>query len=340
MNRSLLRRPHAPLLAAALLSAPFVASRARADLPAPPSPIATPGPGPSPQDDSRFGEIGKTYDDTEERRPFGVGVGATNVGHVTYAGTRVDVPIAKRWSIIPQAALLNVRPIDPNGTATTNVYVGGGLGYRPAESWQLEASVIYGPQAFGLQSIGGSFSVAKDFGADWAHDRAPPATLQVTASATRFEWANGNGPAGSDVVQSYLEAQLFILAGRRLQITPKGMLFVYDKTLSQAQGQRLGTVSALARIGSYAPRAMLGARVGYLVDTWLTPFVDAEEILYVEDIGTAQRLVGGARLRLARDAYFAAFGGAIVNHVGGALVPTDEDLRTVPVVGMELELAL
>ena len=340
MHRFLIHSPRALLAASASIAFALVSLPARADLPSPPSPSATPGPGPSPQDDSRFGEIGKSYDDTEARRPFGIGVGATNVGHVTYAGTRIDVPIAKRWSIIPQAAILNVRPIDPNATPSTNVYVGGGLGFRPADGWQLEASMIYGPQAYGLQSLGGAFSVAREFGADWAHDTAPPVTLQLTASATRFEWANGNGPAGPDVVQGYLEAQAFILAGKHLQITPKGMFFVYDKTLSQAQGQRLGTVSALARIGSYAPRAMVGARLGYLIGTWLTPFVDAEEIFYVEDIGSAQRLVGGARFKLAKETYASAFGGAIVNHVGGRLVPPDEDLHTVPVVGVELELAL
>jgi hypothetical protein len=341
MDRFLIRLPHALVFTGLALGTSLVASSSRADLPSPPSPSANPGPGPTPQDDSRFGEIGHTYDDSEAaRRPFGVGVGATNVGRVTYAGTRIDVPIAQRWSLIPQAALLNVRPSDPTATSSTNVYVGGGIGFRPADDWQLETSVIYGPQAFGLKSIGGSFSVAKEFGADWSRDQPPPATVQLTASATRFEWANGNGPAGSDVVQGYLQAQVFFLAGKRLQITPKGMLFVYDKTLSQAQGQRLGTVSALARIGSYAPRAMVGARLGYLIGTWLTPFVDGEEIFYVEDIGSAQRLVGGARFRVAREMYVAGYGGAIVNHVGGPLVAPDENLRTVPVVGLELELSL
>ena len=326
------------LLFAAPGFAPLAHAEALAAMPA-----ATPSP--DPVDDSRFSAIGHDADEgggegassSSSARPVGAGVGITNQGHVTYMGARVDVPVSKRWSLIPQAALLRVGAIHPEDSATVNSYLGGGVGFHPSDGWTLEASMMYGPMSYGIGSVGGAFSVEREIGADWEHDVAPPVTLSVTTSATRFRWADGNGPAGADVTQGYLQAQALILATRRLQITPQGMLFVYDKTLDQARGERLGTVSALARIGSYAPRAMFGARVGYLISTWLLPFVDAQELIYASSIGSAQRLTGGARFTLARDAYVTALGGAIVNHVGGPLVAPDEDLRVVPVVGAEVE---
>ena len=330
-------------------SAPFALSAtglcfvttARADLPPAPSPISDQSPVPTPQDDTRFGEIGHAGEEsTETEKPsVAAGISATQVGHVTYAGTRVDVPLSRRWSLIPQAAILRVQPLQGGDPVTTNVYVGGGVGWHPADTWTLEASGTYGPQAWGLSSLGGAVSISKEVGANWANDVGPWVVVEGALSATRFHWQDGNGPAGPDVTQGYLEMQAAFAASHRLTITPRGMLFVYDKSLDQARGERLGTVSTLARIGTYAPQAMLGVRLGYLLGTWLTPFIEGQEIAYASSIGTAQRLVVGARARLGQDAYATLLGGAILNHVGGPLVAPEEldALKTVPVVGVELE---
>lgn len=320
----------------------FNAGEARADLPSPPAPIASPGPSPSPQDDSRFGEIGHVGPDEEAAsRSVAAGVGATQVGHVTYAGARVDVPLSRRWSIIPQAAILRVQPLRDTDPVTVDGYVGGGIGWHPSEGWSIEASTMYGPRSWGLQSIGGALSVSKEIGADWPHDVAPWMTLEASTALTHFNWADGNGPAGSDIVQGYVEAQALFQPGSHWQITPKGMFFFYDKTLSQAQGERLGTVSTLARIGTYAPLAMVGLRLGYMIGGWITPFVEGQQIAYAASIGDAQRVIGGARAKLGRDAALTAFGGAIINHASGPLVPVDEmeALKSVPLVGLEAEWA-
>jgi len=339
MHRLLVRSALGATLVAAF---GLVSFNARADLPSPPAPVATPGPSPSPQDDSRFGEIGHVGPEAKEATPsVAAGIGGTQVGHVTYAGARVDVPLSKKWSIIPQAAILRVQPLNDGDPVTVNSYLGAGLGYRPGEGWSMEASAVYGPRAWGLMSIGGAFSVSKEVGADWPNDTPPWVTIESSVAVTRFDWADGNGPAGQDIVQGYLEAQALFQAGRHFQITPKGMFFVYDHTLTNAQGERLGTVSTLARIGTYAPLAMVGLRLGYVIGGWLTPFVEGQQIAYAASIGDAQRIVGGARAKLGRDAALTAYGGAILNHVSGPLVPTDEvaALQNVPIVGLEAEWA-
>ena len=339
MVRYLFRSAPIALVAVGLSYAPG----ARAELPPAPAPATGQAPARAPQDDTRFGEIGHAEAESSgsESPRVAAGIGGTQVGHVTYAGARVDVPLSRRWSIIPQAAILRVQPFHDGDPVTTNVYVGAGVGWHPADTWTVEASGTYGPQAWGLSSVGGALSIAKEVGADWANDVGPWVVVEGSLSATRFAWQDGNGPAGPNVTQGYLEAQAAFAATHRFTITPKGMLFVYDHSLDQARGERLGTVSTLARIGTYAPQAMIGVRLGYLLGTWLTPFVEGQEIDYAASIGTAQRLVAGARAKLGRDAYATLLGGAILNHVGGPLVAPDEidSLKTVPVVGAELEWA-
>jgi hypothetical protein len=318
-------------------SALLGASAAHADAPVLPGPEL---PDPSPTEDTRFGTIGRGAADASEALPGpAFGAGSTQLGHVTYASVRADVPVMRRLSLIPQAALLRVAPYRATDPATINTYVGGGVVVRPADGWAVEATTTVGPRANQISSVGFALGASAELGADWAHDRPPPLAIDLSFAGTRFDWANGLGPAGADVLQMYALAQATLRLGARVTLQPRGMLFVYDKALDDARGDRLGTVSTLARVGSYAPRWMAGGRVGYLLARWLTPFVDAEEIGYAAGIGHGTKLAGGVRVR-AGAATVTAYGGAILNRVGGPLVPTEFDLRTVPLVGLEAELAL
>lgn len=313
------------------------ASAARAEPPELPGPE---DPGHSPREDTRFGTVGQAAPDANESLPGpAFGVGSTQLGHVTYASIRADVPVSRGLSLIPQAALLRVAPYRAADPATINTYAGGGVVVRPAAGWAVEATTMFGPRANQISSLGFALGASREFGADWAHDRPPPFTLDVSLAGTRFDWANGLGPAGADLLQLYALAQATVRVGSRLTLQPRAMYFVYDKPLDDARGERLGTVSTLARVGSYAPRWMAGGRIGYLLGRWLTPFVDAEEIGYAAGIGDGTKLAGGVRVR-AGPTTITAYGGAILNRVGGPLVPTEFDLRTVPLVGLEAELSL
>lgn len=314
---------------------------ARAEATAPPSPLG-PSSSPGTPDDTRFSAIGRSAAAEAGGLRPAIGASATQVGHVTWAGLRADVPVHPRWSIIPQAALLRVSPYRPDDPVTVNTYVGGGVGLRPARGVSLEVSALYGPRANQLSSLGFALVTSLELlrARDDEGDLPPRVALEIALAGTRFDWANGLGPAGSSLTQAYAQAQLPIRLGRRVVLTPRGMYFLYDRTLDEARGERLGSVSTLARIGSYAPRWMAGGRLGYAITRWLTPFVEAESIGYAAGIGHATKLDAGVRATLGARGAIAAYGGAIVNRVGGPLVPADFDLRTVPLVGLELELRL
>jgi hypothetical protein len=291
-------------------------------------------------DDTRFGEIGKASEDpNSETPPVSAGIGGSRVGRVTYVGTRVDVPISKKWSLIPQAAMLHIAPYRVGDPTVFVPYIGGGVGFRPAPTWSTELSAMYGPRAHGLESVTGMFGVSKEIGGDWSRDIAPPVSLELAVGLSRFLWENGNGPAGPRIVQGWLQGQALLRATSRFHVIPRASYFVYDHALDGAVGDRLGSISVLAQVGSYAPRALVGGRVGYwLGSERVFPFVDAQEIFYAQDVGTGTQIAGGARVNVGRNAHVMAMGGLLHNKVRGPLISPDYDLTNVPVVAAEIEV--
>lgn len=296
---------------------------------------------PPPIDDTRFGEIGKAGPDPGDADMPGVtaGVAANRIGQVTYAGARVDVPMSKRWSIIPQTALLHISPYAAGDPTVLVPYVGGGIGHRPAPGWSMELSALYGPSAYSIESWTAIAGVSKELGGDWSNDIAPPVTVQLAASWNRFRWANDNGPAGSTLTQVFAQLEVLFRATQRLHVTPRAMYFVYDKSLEGATGPRLGSISVLAQVGVYAPRYVVAGRVGYLVGKRVFPFVDAQRIGYAQGVGDGTQIAGGLKVTLGKQSSIMAMGGMLFNRVGGPLVPTTHDLARVPVIGTEVEVA-
>lgn len=322
MNRSL-----GPI-AATILFATLFAGVAHADRPAP-------------IDDTRFGQIGHPGPDPTdvEKPPVSAGVAANRVGQVTYAGARVDAPLSRKWSVIPQAALLHISPYAAGDPTVFVPYIGGGIGHRPAPSWSLELSGLYGPMSHGIESWTAIAGVSKELGGDWSRDIPPPIAVQLAASWNRFRWASGNGPAGDTLTQYFGQLEVLWRATRRLQITPRAMYFLYDKGLEGAVGPRLGSVSVLSQVGTYAPRYMVGGRIGYLIGSRVFPFVDGHHIGYAENIGQGDQIAGGLKVKLGQQSSIMAMGGVLFNRVGGPLVPATHDLSRVPVIGTEIELA-
>lgn len=319
-------------LATALLSlAPSVFAQGElpSTTPATPSPV-----------DTRFGQIGHPGPDPDEgdTPPVSVGVAANRIGKVTYAGARTDVPVSRRWSVIPQVALLHVEPFTPTARAVFVPYLGGGIGFRPAVGWSTEISALYGPMTQGIESVSAIAGVSKEIGADWANDVPPPVTLEFAVAYNRFRWENGQGPAGPTITQWFAQIQSMIRATRRLHVIPRAMGFVYDQSLEGATGPRVGSISVLSQVGTYAPRFALGGRVGYLIGERWFPFVDGMQIEYAAGVGRGTQVAGGLRFAFARQASVMAMGGVLWNDVGGPLVPTDYDLSRVPVIGTEFEL--
>jgi hypothetical protein len=117
------------------------------------------------------------------------------------------------------------------------------------------------------------------------------------------------------------------------------MGFLYDKDMTQALGNRLGSIMVLARVGTFAPMLLGGLRVGYSFVRWLTPFVEGDEIAYQAGVGTATELLGGARVRFTKWLTWNIGAGALVNAVSGPLVPSGTD-TTLPIVRTEIDLTL
>jgi hypothetical protein len=258
--------------------------------------------------------------DDEERRTT-AGIDVEQMGRVTYAGARVDVPVSRAFSLIPQAELLNVMPRATHDRDILRPYFGGGIGLHPIEAWDFEGSLLYGPPAYGTTALEGVFGISKEFGADWEHDVSPPVEASMELAGTHIQWSDGGGPAGSDIWQAMIAAEALIHLGR-WQLTPKGMFFLYDRTLAFARGVAEGLL-VLARVGTFAPQGLGGARFGYEVGR-LVPFVESDEIVYAAGIGDATRLVGGGKLKLGRGSSITVGAGALWNRVGGPLAPRDE----------------
>ena len=274
-------------------------------------------------------------DDADEAKRPQVSVDGTQLGPTTWAEARVEVPVTKTVSLFPEGALLRVGGDQP----TLNPYFGGGAAWEPDDTWHFELSALYGPSAYDIESLAGYLGVNKELGGDPANDVPPVVELETELVVKHVSWADGLGPAGSDIVQSYFEAKALWHATSRLEITPRAMGFLYNYQLYQAVGDRLGSVMVLARVGTFAPEALGGLRVGYSFVRWLTPFVEGDGILYTAGVGAATELLGGTRVRFTKWLTMSLGGGAVINSVSGPLVPPGTD-TVLPIARTEIDVTM
>jgi hypothetical protein len=276
----------------------------------------------------------------EEAEPAEASASADQLGRVTYLTARVDVPVVPRLSIAPQAELLRVNKATAEDRTIVREMFGLGATYRPSDTWSVELTGMYGPRAFDIESAEAMLAVSHEVGADWEHNVRPRAEIELALGVGRFHWEDGLGPAGPDVTQLMIEAKELWRVTHRLELTPQGMFFLYDKSLDRAVGDRLGSAMVLARVGAFAPPlALAGARAGYIVTPWLTPLVEVDEILYASRSGDATELLGGATLHFggSRAGWLLA-GGVLLNRAHGALVPDELANKSLPVAMTELQI--
>jgi hypothetical protein len=268
----------------------------------------------------------------EDQPPSSIDTSIEELGPVTWADARVDVSLSKQFGFFPQAALLRVGPISEGDQTAWRPHFGGGVTYRPDDAWTFELSGTYAPASYNIESVGGLFDVEKEIGADWDRDKPPLVELDLEIGVNHFRWEDGQGPAGTDVFQSFVELKSLFRVTSRLELTPRAMYFLYDKQLKLAFGDRLGSVMVLAEVGAFAPaRALGGARAAYRILGWLAPFVEADEILYAYDSGDATELLAGVSLKLGKSATLLLGGGALLNRNSGPLIPAAEANKSVPV---------
>jgi hypothetical protein len=261
------------------------------------------------------------------------------LGPVTWLDARADGSFSKYFGFFPQAALLRVGPLTPGDDTAWRPYFGAGLTWRPSDDWSFELSLMYAPPSYDITSTGGILAVEKEFGADWENDKGPAVELDAEIALTHFVWENGLGPAGEDLFQWFAEVKPTFHLGPDWDLVPRAMYFVYDKALTTAAGDRLGSVMVLAEVGAFAPpRALGGLKTSYRVTRWLAPYVEADEILYAYDSGDATELLAGATVKAGKTLSFMLGAGALLNRNSGPLIPPEEANTSLPVVVSEVTL--
>jgi hypothetical protein len=274
-----------------------------------------------------------------EAQPTEASADAEQLGRTTYLGARVDLPLGSAVALSPELALLRVAPATSDERTILRSFFGIGTTLRPDDSWSIQVSGLYGPLAFDIETIEGAIAVEHDIGSDWEHEVPPRAELQLEIGVGRFRWADGLGPAGENLVQVMFEVKELWRVTHRFHLTPQGMFFVYDKSLDQAVGDRLGSAMALARVGAFAPPLALGgARAAYVVAPWITPYAEVDEILYASRSGDATQLLAGASFHLGAHVAFGLGGGVLLNRPHGPLVPDELANRSLPLATTELKL--
>ncbi|HEV3193013.1 MAG TPA: tetratricopeptide repeat protein [Polyangiaceae bacterium] len=262
------------------------------------------------------------------------------LGRVTYAGARADIPVGPMFALSPKTELVRVGAADSSESDSLHTYFGLGGSVRLG-SWTLSGSGLYGPLSDDIEAVGGRLVVAADFGSVEADDGPPTVELELSAVATHFRWADGLGPAGDDLLQVYGDAEVLVRPTPRFELTPRFAYFRYDKALDKASGRRVGSVFVLSEIGAFAPpRALAGARIGYAVHPRVTPFVEGTEILYAYGSGDATEALGGARVELEKSWTVTVSGGALLNRTTGPLVSAADRDQVLPLVRVALELTL
>lgn len=255
---------------------------------------------------------------TDEHRAWEASVGIEELGLVTWSDARLDVPVFGRLALVPQAALLHIA--EPHSSYEEwHAYFGGGVGWDITDAWHVELLGLYGPRAYDIETIAAELEVEWDIGGD--DDRHIPPTFELGADLTvnHVRWADGLGPAGPDVLQTFIQSEPVWRPTLRLELRPRFMLFFYDKPLDQAVGDQLGSELVLAEVGTFAPLVLGGASVGYAFVRWLTPHVQVGEIVYAGGVGSATEGLLGARARLTRGWTVLLGAGWLWNRVHGPL---------------------
>jgi hypothetical protein len=271
-------------------------------------------------------------DDGEPRRAV-VESELVSLGRVTDVSARAELPFAPHAAVVPESELLYLSPVAGDPRRELHPYFGAGVAAEEARDWDWELAALYGPRAAGVSSLGGSAYLSKGLGADWANNRPPVVELDGSLNVTRFAF-DAASPVGAELLQIDFETSARLRLPRGLELQPRALLFLYDKSLSPRTADDVDALSVLARVGTYAPRGLLGARLRWRATSWLSPLVEADELAYAAGVGSATQLEAGLRLDLGHGLRATLAGGLLHNRLSGVARGLPDD-RTVPLVEVE-----
>jgi hypothetical protein len=265
-----------------------------------------------------------------EQRQSTADAEASTLGRVTYAAARVDVPITRHAVLIPLAELLYLAPVASDPTREFHPSFGAAVGLERPGDWEWELSIMYGPRSYGVTSSAAAIDLSRSFGLDGDRERAPSLSVDVSLNARQLGWRPVS-LVGADVAQFYFDASARMRISEHFTLRPRAMVFVYDRPLVARTADQVDAMSALALVGTYAPRALVGTRLTWRATSRISPFVEADEIAYAAGVGSATELVGGLRVDLGHGLHATAAGGLLHNRLRGVATELD-DQRTVPVL--------
>jgi hypothetical protein len=257
------------------------------------------------------------------------------LGPVTWAGARAEIPLSPSAALVPATELLYLSPVAGDARRELHPYVGAGVAFEAPDGWDWEVSVMHGPRAYGVTSLEGTIEVSTTLGGNPASGR-PPADVDLAVTATQLGW-RPRSPLGTDVTQLHVDADARLHVTDSITVRPRAMFFVYDRAFATRTLAQVDALTELARVGTFAPRALAGARLTWRAASWLAPLVEADRLSYVADVGTGTELEAGARLILGQAVRATLAGGFLYNSLGGTARRLG-DQGFVPLVEAELEV--
>jgi hypothetical protein len=263
-------------------------------------------------------------------------VEVSTLGRVTYASVSAEVPLSPRTAVVPAVELLHLSPVAADPQRELHPYFGAGIAGKQSRDWDWELAFLYGPRASGVSSLGVTSELSAALGAERPVDGLPPWELTLALGATLFGW-DFVSPIGPGVTQLSAELTAVARLPAALVLRPEAAIFAYDRSLAPRTPGDVDTLSVLARLGTYAPRASVGARLLWKVTPQIAPLVGADELVYASGVGTGTRIEGGLRLDFGHGLHATLAGGLLHNRLQG-VASRIGDPRTVPLlrVGMRI----
>jgi hypothetical protein len=257
----------------------------------------------------------------------------TYLGRSAYLGARLDYSISAPSSVIVEAALVHINATATTGSET-HPFFGAGFGHDLTDAWHLEAIVEVGPRTAGVSTLAASMQASVEMGGD--EERDVPARLEssIAFEIDRFRWSGSGGPT---VYQDYVTASLLGRPSGRLELTARGMYFAYQGGFAPDDARQAASLGALARVGTYAPRALVAGKAGYWLTSRLLGWLELDGIQYAGHIGSGTLALGGLSYQLAKRSHMLLGVGALSNRLEYPVLGDEPSIM--PAAEAEIEIS-
>jgi hypothetical protein len=250
----------------------------------------------------------------------------STLGRVTYGDLRGEVPVSPHLALVPAAELLYLAPVASDPEGHLHPELGMGLALEAPDRWDFELGVTYGPLASGLTTLGAAADVSK---------RAGGVDLDASLNVMRFLFRGV--PPVAPVTQLYVEASASGDIASDFELRGRGLVFAYDRSLAPRTPAAVDTMSVLARVGTYAPRWLAGARLTFRANHELAPLVGVDALGYADGVGKGVQAQAGVRIDFGPRLRLTLAGGLLHNWLSG-VARALPDPRTVPLIRSECEI--